>query len=67
VEVVLHHREIGVAIRYTVDGSVPDSSDTLYEGPIKLSEPTTLRARAFKSGFTKSITVQETFVFANKP
>jgi uncharacterized repeat protein (TIGR03806 family) len=67
VEVVLHHPETGVAIRYTIDGSVPDSSDPLYEGPIELSEPTTLRARAFKSGFTKSITVQETFVFANKP
>ena len=67
VEVVLHHPETGVAIRYTIDGSVPDSSDPLYEGPIKLSEPTTLRARAFKSGLTKSITVQETYVFRDKP
>ena len=67
VEVVLRHPENGVSIRYTIDGSVPNSSDPLYERPIKLSEPTTLRARAFKSGLTKSITVQETYVFTDKP
>jgi uncharacterized repeat protein (TIGR03806 family) len=66
VELALRHSEPGVAIRYTTDGSVPNPSDPLYEEPIKLSEPTTVRARAFKSGYTKSITVQETFVFTHK-
>jgi len=67
VELALRHPEPGVAIRYTVDGSVPTSSDPLYDGPITLAEPTTVRAKAFKPGFRKSITVQETFVFTRKP
>ena len=54
--------EAGASIRYTLDGSVPNKSDALYEKPIKLTEPTVLRARVFKPGFTKSITVQEIFV-----
>ncbi|HEY4416568.1 MAG TPA: chitobiase/beta-hexosaminidase C-terminal domain-containing protein [Verrucomicrobiae bacterium] len=52
----------GVTIRYTLDGTVPTTSDLLYEKPIQLSGPTILRARAFKAGFTKSITVQEIFL-----
>src|SRR5262249_49532622 len=67
IEVALHGSEPGAEIRYTTDGSAPTSSDLLYRGPIPLSEPTTLRARAFKSGYFKSIAVQETFVFAPKP
>ena len=61
-EVTLRHPEPGVSLRYTVDGSAPTKSDPLYEQPIKLTEPTTIRVRAFKPGFTKSITVQETFM-----
>jgi hypothetical protein len=66
VEIELLHPEPGAAIRYTIDGSTPTSSDQLYDGPITLSEPTTVRACAFKPGFRKSITVQETYVFARK-
>jgi hypothetical protein len=33
-----------------------------YEKPIKLTEPAVLRARAFKEGFTRSITAQEVFI-----
>ena len=67
VEIRLAHIEPGATIRYTLDGSVPTGTDPTYEGPIKLSESTTVRARAFKPGFNKSITVQETFVFPRKP
>jgi mono/diheme cytochrome c family protein len=49
-------------IHYTIDGSAPTSSDPVYEKPIKLTGPTVLRARAFKPSFTKSITVQQTFI-----
>jgi uncharacterized repeat protein (TIGR03806 family) len=49
-------------IRYTLDGSVPASTSPIYQRPLDLKEPATLRARAFQEGFTKSITVQETFV-----
>jgi len=62
VEVALSAAEPGASIRYTLDGSVPNRSDALYEKPIKLTEPTVLRAKVFKPGFTKSITVQEVFV-----
>lgn len=62
IEVVLSEPEAGAQIRYTLDGSVPGPADQLYEKPIALSGPAVLRARAFKEGFTKSITSQEVFV-----
>jgi uncharacterized repeat protein (TIGR03806 family) len=61
-EVSLSNREAGADIRYTLDGSVPGQSDMRYEKPIKIAEPTVLRARAFKNGFTRSITAQEVFI-----
>jgi hypothetical protein len=66
VEIRLTHIEPGATIRYTLDGSVPTGTDPIYEEPIRLSESTTVRASAFKPGFRKSITVQETFVFPRK-
>jgi hypothetical protein len=62
VEVSLTVREPGADIRYTLDGSVPGPSDMRYDKPIKLTEPAVLRARAFKDGFTRSITSQEVFI-----
>ncbi|HWW02560.1 MAG TPA: chitobiase/beta-hexosaminidase C-terminal domain-containing protein [Candidatus Acidoferrum sp.] len=64
-EVTLKHPEPGVTLRYTLDGSVPTTSDPLYEGPIKLIEPTTVRAKAFRQGFTSSITAQATFIMGD--
>ena len=61
VEVTLKS-EPGVTIRYTLDGTVPTASDLLYEKPVQLTGPTILRAKAFKPGFTKSITSQEIFL-----
>jgi len=61
IEVTLN-QEQGATIHYTVDGSAPTSSDPVYDKPIKLTGPTVLRARAFKPSFTKSITVQQTFI-----
>jgi uncharacterized repeat protein (TIGR03806 family) len=62
VEIALSEREPGADIHYTLDGSVPGPSDKRYEKPIKLDGPTVLRARAYKDGFTHSITVQEVFI-----
>lgn len=62
IQVELKHPEPGVTIRYTLDGSVPTSSGAVYEKPIQIAGPTTLRAKAFKSGMTNSITVQETYI-----
>ncbi len=52
----------GAVIRYTLDGTVPTTSDLLYEKRIQLTGPTIVRAKAFKSGFTRSITAQEIFI-----
>jgi hypothetical protein len=62
IEVTLKQPEAGVTIHYTLDGSAPTTSDPVYDKPIKLSGPTVLRAKAFKKGFTKSITAQEVFI-----
>ena len=62
VEISLTVREPGSEIRYTLDGSVPNASDALYEKPIKLTAPAVLRTRAFKEGFTRSITEQQVFI-----
>ncbi len=65
IDVTLHDDEPGAVIRYTVDGSLPTSSDAVYEKPLHLAGPTILRAKAFKPGFTKSITAQQVFVIGN--
>jgi uncharacterized repeat protein (TIGR03806 family) len=62
VEISLTMSEPGSDIRYTVDGTVPSATDTRYERPIKLTGPAVLRARAFKEGFTRSITEQQVFI-----
>ena len=49
-------------IHYTLDGTVPTTSDPLYKQPVRLTGPTIVRATAFKSGFTRSITAQEIFI-----
>jgi hypothetical protein len=62
VEISLTEREPGADIRYTLDGSVPGPSDMRYEKPIKLTDPVVVRARAYKDGFTRSITTQQVFI-----
>ena len=65
VDVTLKEAEPGASIRYTLDGSLPTTADLLYEKPIRLSESAILRAKAFKPGFTKSITVQQVFIIGD--
>jgi uncharacterized repeat protein (TIGR03806 family) len=62
VQVSLAAYEPGAQIRYTLDGSVPGISDARYEKAITLNGPAVLRARAFKEGFTRSITAQQVFI-----
>jgi hypothetical protein len=62
VEVTLTANEPGAEIRFTLDGSVPGISDNRYDRPIRLTGPAVVRARAFKDGFTRSITAQQIFI-----
>jgi hypothetical protein len=52
VEIKMKHPFKGAEIRYTLDGSEPDSlKSTLYKEPIKIDSTVTLVARAFKKGW----------------
>jgi hypothetical protein len=47
----------GASIHYTTDGSTPTSTTgTLYSGPVSISATTTLKAIAFNSGGSSSVT-----------
>jgi hypothetical protein len=45
-----------------VDGTVPTTSDLLYEKPVELAWPTVLRARAFMPDHVRSIVSQQIYV-----
>lgn len=51
-----------VEIRYTLDGTEPTDTSTLYTGEIPVSETTTIKARAYKDGWQPSETAAATFV-----
>jgi hypothetical protein len=47
----------GAVIYYTVDGSLPTSSSTLYTVPVPLAAASVLRAAAFTNGWAPSVAV----------
>ncbi len=51
----------GSTIRYTINGSTPTSSSTRYTGLISISSSCTVKARAFKSGYTDSNVASASF------
>jgi len=59
-------RQVDAEIHFTTDGSEPGLDDPKYVGPIRLRETTIVRARAYKEGYTHSITAQEVFVVAHR-
>ena len=55
VKVTLKCATAGATIRYTLDGSVPTSSSTLYKATaINLTNSVLLKVKAFKTGYTDS-------------
>jgi len=44
----------GASIYYTINGDTPDTSSTLYTGPISITQEVTIKAIAVKSGMTNS-------------
>ena len=41
-------------IRYTLDGSTPNSTSTVYDGPILIDEDKTIKAITYKAGMNPS-------------
>lgn len=59
-ELVVHMTTAGDAeIRYTLDGSLPTASSTLYTGAIHLQKSAKIRAAAFRNGKSSSVTAQD--------
>jgi uncharacterized repeat protein (TIGR03806 family) len=62
IDVEIKHSDRDAVVRYTVDGAPPTANSSAYQRPLKLTTSTTLRARAYRPGFTSSIVVTETFI-----
>jgi hypothetical protein len=62
VRVVIEHPDPSATIRYTLDGSAPGKSSAAYLGPFEVRDSATVRARAYRPGWTRSIVVRETFI-----
>ncbi len=57
--VTLKHALPNTLIKYTLDGSQPDSSNGfVYEKPLKITDRTKIKARAFKQGWLGSSTAE---------
>ena len=55
IDAQLGHPIKGVEIRYTTDGSIPDSAkSSIFAGNLRLNQNTSIRARAFKPGWIGS-------------
>ena len=53
----------GAIIRYTTDGSTPsETAGMIYFGPVKIRTTTTLKAIAFRSGFTDSTVTNASYM-----
>jgi alpha-tubulin suppressor-like RCC1 family protein len=44
----------GTTIRYTIDGSTPSATSTIYSAPVVVTLPATLKAKAFHPDYTAS-------------
>jgi hypothetical protein len=65
--VTLADTTAGASIRYTVDGSTPTASSTLYTGPITIAASTTVKAVGVKTGLANSATASATYTFGVTP
>jgi alpha-glucosidase (family GH31 glycosyl hydrolase) len=50
-----------VVVRYTLDGSEPDSSSALYTAPFLLDKTSTIKAKSFLPDFLNSFTAMENY------
>lgn len=62
VSVSLTPSNAGEIIRYSLDGSQPEESSTLYNQPVQLTSTKVLRARSFGSGLLPGRTVTNSYI-----
>jgi uncharacterized repeat protein (TIGR03806 family) len=62
VSVTLEDASNNAAIYYTLDGSLPTTSSTLYTGPFVITNTVTLNANAWESGYSNSVVGTALFV-----
>ncbi len=53
----------GAEIRYTTDGSEPNSVSVLYTSPVQITDTVILKAKAFRSGWIESQTVTASYAY----
>jgi parallel beta-helix repeat protein len=62
VSVAMQSATSGASIYYTTDGSTPTQSSSPYTGMMVLTDSTTMKAKAFKSGSNPSSVISASFV-----
>jgi uncharacterized repeat protein (TIGR03806 family) len=62
VSVSLEDASNNAAIYYTLDGSLPTTSSTLYTGPFVITNTVTLNANAWESGYSNSVVGTALFI-----
>lgn len=61
ISVSASHTFQDVTIRYTTDGRIPNELNDIYSTPIQIDSTSVLRFRAFKDGYTPSLTETRTY------
>jgi len=59
--ITISHTVADVNIYYTIDGSTPTTSSTLYTGPFTLNSSATVKAIATKAGYTNSASISNIY------
>jgi len=62
VNVTLSTNTSASTIRYTTDGSEPDGSSPIYNGPISVNDVNTIRAKGFRTGWESSLTTSQSYL-----
>jgi hypothetical protein len=63
VDVTISSATADATIRYTLDGSTPDETSTLYVTPVHIEEQTTIKAKAWKAGMEPSSVSTANYAF----
>jgi hypothetical protein len=59
----INYPDNNATLHYTTDGKVPEETDDVWSNGLSVSATTTLRVKAFRSGYLPSNTATHTYVF----